>query len=589
MSWWNSLGCVLLLIAGVSCYVKNANDGRSTLQDFRNRFMSYEHIEIDECPFKYLRNVYSDYCHVALVKKNDSVCLGVLVYDNYILTTGGCVPEDWKSVQVQLQSGLEIPVVDHLVYPDYKQLNVSSASAPVLLRVNGSFSLPYEHTPACLWSKDNLVSYSKVQDVGYDATLDHLIQNTTVCSASTQAACLEKTFAQWCERRPLGSILQIRDLDIYSMHPMVVGLFCDDQHQLVPVSSYASWIREVISSDRILFDLPNAGLGEKCITKDDNEGVCLSIDSCPQIYQALKGKSRNVTRLEPCGFAGSDVLHCCLSGDMLKAESKRDKLTSIVEEIEHCHELYEVHRRTTKEQQTHSQLVLLQNETGNVMCTGTIIAKSFVLTAAQCVLDQHCHGTLFSSPTSQKYKATVGVAGGDASLVQTRKITSIVIHPQFDHQSNHYNLAIITLDAPISITEYSVPACMWPDKDRTPVRLTTTRYDAASGAVSVGSANLLYYMDCRLKHYSNLTLTEACVLPDSEEVHCDDAPSACAESGTGLFGTVYMSANWRPVNFVVGVYSNGAQCAQGKPALYTRVSEYYPWIKSQLYLMAQDM
>uniref|UniRef100_A0A182K084 Peptidase S1 domain-containing protein n=1 Tax=Anopheles christyi TaxID=43041 RepID=A0A182K084_9DIPT len=551
------------------------------LQDFRNRFMTYEHIEIDECPLKYLRMVYTDYCHVALIKKNTTTCLGVLVNDYYILSTAECVPEDWKSVQVQLQNNFDLPIADRLVYADYKALNVSSEKAPILLRINGTteYRLPQENTAACLWPMDNVISYSKVQDVAFDFTLAKLIQNTTVCSASMQEACLNKTFAQWCERKPSGSLLQIRDLDKYSMHPMVVGLFCNEQHQLVPVSRYADWIRDVIARDRILFAIPDAGLGEKCITKDDKEGVCLRLEACPQVYKQLKGKGRNLASLEQCGFDGGDVLNCCTPDDMLKADDKQNKLQSIRHEVEHCHELYDVYRRTTKEQQLHSQLALIRAEDNKVECVGTMVTKQFVLTAAQCVLR-------IKSKTST---VKLGTTGQDERAIQIRNVVTTVVHPMFDHQTNHYNIALLALDAPLTITEYTVPACMWPEKDRMPAKLISTGYSAESDDVVVDTVNPLYYIDCRLKYYSNLTLTEACVLPDMDISYCGDEPTACAESGTGLYGTVYMSSDWRPVNFVVGIYSNGAQCAQHGPAIYTRVSEYYPWIKAQLYLMAQDM
>ncbi|XP_050069294.1 serine protease snake-like [Anopheles maculipalpis] len=575
-------GLVLIAIVGVS---RSSNpqeyDGRSMLQDFRNRFMTYEHIEIDECPLKYLRTVYTDFCHVALIKKNVSTCLGVLVNDYYILSTAYCVPEDWKSVQVQLQNNFDLPIADRIVYTDYKALNISSEKTPILLRINGTtdYRLPKENTAACLWPMDNLISYSKVQDVAYDSTLKYLIQNTTVCSASMQEVCLNKTFTQWCERNPTSSLLQIRDLDKYSMHPMVVGLFCNDQQQLVPVSRYADWIRDVIARDRILFAIPDAGLGEKCITKDDKEGVCLRIEACPRIFKQLKSTARQLTALEQCGFDGDHPLNCCTTDDMLKGEDKRDKLQNITHEVEHCHELYDVYRRTTKEQQLHSQLALIRNEENKVECVGTLISKQFVLTAAQCVLR--------IKPKTSTVK--VGVSAFDEKTVQIRNVVSIVVHPMFDHHSNHYNIALLALEAPITVTEYSVPACMWPEKDRMPAKLISTGYDTVSNTVTVNNVNPLYYIDCRLKYYSNLTLTEACVLPDMDVLHCDEEPSACAESGTGLYGTVYMSSDWRPVNFVVGIYSIGAQCAQSQPAIYTRVSEYYAWIKAQLYLMAQDM
>lgn len=187
-------------------------------------------------------------------------------------------------------------------------------------------------------------------------------------------------------KNPTGSLLQIRDMDKYSMHPMVVSLFCNEEQQLVPVSLYADWIRDVIALDRILFAIPDAGLGEKCITKDDKEGVCLRLEACPQVYRQLKGKGRNLAALQQCGFEGGDVLNCCTPDDMLKADDKQAKLQSIRREIEHCHELYDVHRRTTKEQQLHSQLALILGDEGKVECVGTLIAKQFVLTAAQCVL-----------------------------------------------------------------------------------------------------------------------------------------------------------------------------------------------------------
>uniref|UniRef100_A0A182MQ48 Uncharacterized protein n=1 Tax=Anopheles culicifacies TaxID=139723 RepID=A0A182MQ48_9DIPT len=552
-------GLLALMIVGAS---ESSNpqeyDGRSMLQDFRNRFMTYEHIEIDECPLKYLRTVYSDFCHVALIKKNASTCLGVLVNDYYILSTAECVPEDWKSLHVQLQNNFDLPIADRLVYEDYKSLNVSSEKAPVLLRINGT---------------------TEVQDVGYDSTLNYLIQNTTVCSASMQEVCLNKTFTQWCERNPTGSLLQIRDLDKYSMHPMVVGLFCNEQQQLVPVSRYAHWIRDVIARDRILFAIPDAGLGEKCITKNDKEGVCLRIDACPKVLKQLKSVARHLTALEQCGFDGDQPLNCCTPDDMLKSEDKREKLQSITHEIEHCHELYDVYRRTTKEQQFHSQLALIRDAANRVECVGTLISKQFVLTAAQCVL----------RIKSKSSTVQLGITALHEKAVQTLNVVSTLIHPMFDHQTNHYNIAILTLEAPVTITEYSVPACMWPDKDRMPAKLITTGYDTVANAVTVSTVNPLYYIDCRLKYYSNLTLTEACILPDMDKVYCDEEPMACAESGTGLYGTVYMSSDWRPVNYVVGIYSIGAQCAQSKPAIYTRVSEYYPWIKAQLYLMAQDL
>ncbi|XP_052891893.1 uncharacterized protein LOC128299821 [Anopheles moucheti] len=577
---WGFLGLVLIVIVGASANPQDY-DGRSMLQDFRNHFMTYEHIEIDECPLKYLRTVYTDYCHVALIKTNTSTCLGVLVNDYYILSTAECVPEDWKSVHVQLQNNFDLHIAERLVYMDYKSLNVSSNKAPILLRINGTtdFRLPYENTAACLWPTDNIISYSKVQDIAYDPTLNHLIQNTTVCSASMQGVCLNKTFAQWCERKPTGSLLQIRDLDKYSMHPMVVGLFCNDQQQLVPVTRYADWIRDVIARQRILFAIPDAGLGEKCITKDDKEGVCLHIEACPRVFQQLKSVKRLLSSLEQCGFDGDHALNCCTADDMLKGEDKQQKLQSIRHEIEHCHELYDVHRRTTKEQQIHSQLALVRNEDNKVECVGTLISKQFVLTAAQCVL------RIKSKPSTVK----LGVYAIDEKVIQIRNVASTVIHPMFDRQSNYYNIAILALDAPIAVSEYSVPACMWPEKDRMPSKLISTGYDTVANAVTVNTVNPLYYIDCRLKYYSNLTLTELCVLPDTDNVHCDQDPTACAESGTGLYGTVYMSSDWRPVNYIVAIYSIGAQCAQNKPAIYTRVSEYYPWIKAQLYLMAQDL
>lgn len=188
-----------------------------------------------------------------------------------------------------------------------------------------------------------------------------------------------------------------------------------------------------------------------------------------------------------------------------------------------------------------------------------------------------------------KSTVKIGVTATYDQVIQVRKVASTVIHPLFEPQLSHYNIAIIELDTPILVTEYSVPACMWPESERMPTKLTSTGYDTTANAVTVNLVNPLYYMNCRLKYYRNLTLTETCVLPDTDENFCGDKPSACSESGTGMYSTVYMNYDWRPVTYVVGVYSNGAQCAQDGPAIYTRVSEYFAWIKSELYRISQDV
>lgn len=107
-------------------------------------------------------------------------------------------------------------------------------------------------------------------------------------------------------------------------------------------------------------------------------------------------------------------------------------------------------------------------------------------------------------------------------------------------------------------------------------------------APSKVSASPMYYSDCRRLYNPDLIPSEMCV-DHQAPLYCNpkEEEDLCRQPGSGLFSNLYYGDDMKPVTYVVGVYNSGFQCDKGGPSLYTRVSEYYEWIKSVVYLDSQ--
>lgn len=196
-------------------------------------------------------------------------------------------------------------------------------------------------------------------------------------------------------------------------------------------------------------------------------------------------------------------------------------------------------------------------------CGGSLITPQIVVTAAHCI---------YPKPGEELKAGDLIVGGNTADLTQIKStstysnVVSITVHPKYNTSSQVYDVAILTLNRPISGTSpigYSttlpkagdvVEVAGWGEINSTgktsPIATsaTLTMYSDQQCAAEIGDTFEPNTMQCALGKNGGLVI-DAC--------HGD--------SGGPLIGTI------DGVRKLVGSVSWGSRCADGKPGIYTKL------------------
>ncbi|XP_015112608.1 testisin [Diachasma alloeum] len=228
---------------------------------------------------------------------------------------------------------------------------------------------------------------------------------------------------------------------------------------------------------------------------------------------------------------------------------------------------------------------------GGHFCGGTVINSRFILTAAHCI----CTTTGTMPP--RQLKVTLGeynLRGPETPASVPTGVRNIVIHP--DHKCGKYvdDIAILELESPISWTDSVQPACL-------PTARGEKGYQGFGGVNAVAAGwgwlgedkSKYKRADILQKVNINIVENEVCrewyksqgqktrVVPQQMCAgHEDGGRDSCwADSG----GPLMVGSHYGDSTLVVGVVSSGIGCARPRlPGIYTRVSEYIPWIAAQM-------
>ncbi|KAH9493939.1 hypothetical protein DERF_014663 [Dermatophagoides farinae] len=216
-------------------------------------------------------------------------------------------------------------------------------------------------------------------------------------------------------------------------------------------------------------------------------------------------------------------------------------------------------------------------------CGGALINRNHIITAAHCLSDQR--GQLYPRENLLVKLGMHDLNNNDYEMDrQTFNVVSILQHPEFKRNGFYNDLCLLRLDHDVRLVPESVwPICL-PDTTirsrnlvgymATVIGWGTTKYGGQqSGLLQQVSLPVWDNHDCDKRYFQPINKNFLCA------GFVEGGKDACqGDSGSPLM-LPDNNRRWT----IIGIVSFGNRCAQaGYPGVYTRVTEYIDWIRSNV-------
>ncbi|EFX87135.1 hypothetical protein DAPPUDRAFT_43928, partial [Daphnia pulex] len=206
------------------------------------------------------------------------------------------------------------------------------------------------------------------------------------------------------------------------------------------------------------------------------------------------------------------------------------------------------------------------------VCGGSLITPTKILTAAHCV--------------THRFEVRLGMHNQNSNkndAEQTHSVSKIKIHEDYNWKSIENDLAILTLDVPVTYTDKVSPICLVPSCfDGADQTVTAMGW----GHTTDGGQN------SHVLRHTDLTVVnnEQCKIAVQNKYLADSALCAYAEgrdtcqndSGGPLVLEYPEDTKCRFKQ--IGVVSYGDVCASGTPGVYAKVASFVPWVEEMAQL-----
>jgi len=224
------------------------------------------------------------------------------------------------------------------------------------------------------------------------------------------------------------------------------------------------------------------------------------------------------------------------------------------------------------------QVVVRVNST---LCSGSIIASSWIVTAAHCV----------NGVDPSRISAFAGITNlSEQSGGSQLAVSSVLVHPGFNGQTFQNDIALVGLAAPIipsaSVQSIALPSTVdpasWPPTG-TPAQISgwgsTSFGGTPSGTLLTAPIQILLgpgQAGCG-EYGSGFSPTQ---------VICAGVPAGGVDACQGDSGGPLV-VNQAGIPVLAGIVSVGNECALAQfPGLYTRVTTFLPWISQYVPIAA---